>query len=191
MITRLNIDHPKEPAPQRAKAYVDCIGTYARGPHRELSENDLREIGDFTRENVGRWLDKHVNPITWEGDCWIDFHAVYGDTVLPWATEEGKEQEKMPPYRTKGDAMHPYIEVLGAVYAWRIYPFENGLRKIGPFTRENISRYLNSYPEVSTYGWVDFHAVSDTIDIPWLSEESRNKYKGPVHPPRGCPDCDN
>ena len=71
-------------------AYVECIGSYAMGPRRELTESDLREIGEFTRLNVGNWLDRHVNPITWEGDYWVDFHAVCGEVEIPWDTEAAK-----------------------------------------------------------------------------------------------------
>jgi hypothetical protein len=72
--------------------YVEFIGDNAVcGVTRrrlELTKFDLWLIGDFTKENVGKWLSRcgdysidwnlYVTPIT-------DFHAVCGDIQIPWA----------------------------------------------------------------------------------------------------------
>jgi hypothetical protein len=52
----------------------------------ELSRYDLDNIGEFTRENVERWLSTH------SGDFQHvqDFYATAGDVEIPWATEEGE-----------------------------------------------------------------------------------------------------
>jgi hypothetical protein len=71
-------------------AYVEVRGEYTMGPRKELTDSDLREIGEFTRENVSRWVDRHVNPLTYEGDVCVDFHAVCGDPDIPWADENAK-----------------------------------------------------------------------------------------------------
>jgi hypothetical protein len=44
-------------------------------------------IGKFTRENVELWLFKLTSPDA--GSCPVDFHAVWGDIDIPWATKEG------------------------------------------------------------------------------------------------------
>jgi len=72
--------------------------------------------------------------------------------------------------------MAAYIEIMATCVMWRfdLDPFD--LWAIGEFTRENISRWLdrgNCRFEVGVYGWEDFHAVRDDIDIPWTTEEAR------------------
>ena len=64
---------------------------------REISDDALRRIGPFTRENVLRWytsLSEEWDPVErfdWIGVLPIeDFHAVCGDIDIPWATEEGR-----------------------------------------------------------------------------------------------------
>jgi hypothetical protein len=48
----------------------------------------IQTVGEFTRENVAKWLDctcgPEIRPIK-------DFHAVCDDVEIPWATEEGRE----------------------------------------------------------------------------------------------------
>jgi hypothetical protein len=59
----------------------------------ELSKEELREIGDFTRENILKWADTAEHDITWvEIQTLRDFRAVYGDLEIPWATEEAKQE---------------------------------------------------------------------------------------------------
>ena len=44
-------------------------------------------IGEFTRENVAKYLEICSGP---EGLPIEDFHAVCGDIDIPWATEEAR-----------------------------------------------------------------------------------------------------
>jgi hypothetical protein len=68
--------------------YIETVGKFVLCG-RELSEDDLDLIGEFTRENISRWLDKGY---------WFemgvygykDFHAVCGNLDIPWATEEAR-----------------------------------------------------------------------------------------------------
>ena len=45
-------------------------------------------IGDFTRENIAKWLSRGNGGTGIYG--WEDFHAVCGGIDIPWATEDGK-----------------------------------------------------------------------------------------------------
>lgn len=76
-----------------------------------------------------------------------------------------------------------YIDILAEVCWWRINLTKHDLRKIGEFTRENVSRWLHSPLdgaedaskfEVGIYGCKDFHAVRGDIDIPWLTKQRSN-----------------
>lgn len=52
----------------------------------DLSAGDVGNVGEQpTRDDVQSWLDCHA------GDFQeiIDFHAVLGETEIPWETEEG------------------------------------------------------------------------------------------------------
>ena len=73
--------------------YIDLMSATTGGTYA-FSENDLEEIGPFTRENVQRWKDSDsyarrelfvhaivMGPI-------IDFHAVSGTVEIPWALED-------------------------------------------------------------------------------------------------------
>jgi len=72
------------------KPVIEFAGCIGYGRHH-LLDFELREIGDFTRENIQRWMDSH------QGVDWVDilpvrdFHAVCGDIDIPWATEEEKQ----------------------------------------------------------------------------------------------------
>jgi hypothetical protein len=71
------------------RPYVEIVGGIGL-PRIELSDADMRSIGEFTRDNVLRWMDSHRGP-DWVGILPIeDFHAVCGDLDIPWATEEAK-----------------------------------------------------------------------------------------------------
>ena len=67
--------------------FEGCIG-FGR---YHLTDYELREIGDFTRENVLKWMDSH------QGVDWVDilpvkdFRAVCGDIDIPWATEKSRQ----------------------------------------------------------------------------------------------------
>jgi hypothetical protein len=50
---------------------------------------DWRSFGKFTRENVELWLRRLAGP---DPESYpVDFHAVWGDTDIPWATKEGRD----------------------------------------------------------------------------------------------------
>ena len=70
---------------------------YVRNDHlytrHVLSESDVREIGQLTRENVRTWMESHKGVDWFDILCWgpiHDFHAVCGDTDIPWHAEESK-----------------------------------------------------------------------------------------------------
>jgi len=76
-------------------AYIEIVGVVALSRH-ELTNSDLRQIGEFTRENVSAWMESHKGP-DWIGILPVkDFHVVCGDnsrlrdTDIPWATEKGR-----------------------------------------------------------------------------------------------------
>jgi hypothetical protein len=59
----------------------------------ELTDSDLREIGEFTRENVLTWMESHKGVDWFDTLTWgpiHDFHAVCGDIDTPWGAEEGR-----------------------------------------------------------------------------------------------------
>ena len=65
-------------------AYVEVLGPVAMRRYN-LSDGELRDIGDFTRENVLKWLESRKG-ISWIGCLPLeDFHAACGDTEIPWA----------------------------------------------------------------------------------------------------------
>ena len=80
--------------------FIQVEGRDARAT-RELSNDDLREIGPFTRANVSAFLDGKMDSNracrrAFEWADWIeilpavDFHAVCGDIDIPWATEKSR-----------------------------------------------------------------------------------------------------
>jgi len=52
----------------------------------ELRDYDLENIGEFTRENVDSWLSTHAGDFS----SIKDFHAVAGDSEIPWKSEENE-----------------------------------------------------------------------------------------------------
>jgi len=77
--------------------YIDILrGDIMCWNHHRLSERDLQFIGEFTRENISRWLDRGTDESTesFHFDLgvygWGDFHAVCGDIEIPWAKEESR-----------------------------------------------------------------------------------------------------
>ena len=52
----------------------------------DLSDYDLENIGEFTRENVDDWLGTHAGDFS----SIQDFHAVCGDVEIPWQSEENE-----------------------------------------------------------------------------------------------------
>jgi hypothetical protein len=85
--------------------YVEIVGDVA-SRWVELTESDLRSIGEFTRENVRKWVEGHYHTgvggsRSWDDYEWNgvvpgarDFHAVCGDIDIPWADEASKETWK-------------------------------------------------------------------------------------------------
>ena len=51
-----------------------------------LSSHDLASIGEFTRENVERWLLTHSGDFS----SVKDFYATAGDIEIPWSSEENE-----------------------------------------------------------------------------------------------------
>ena len=73
-----------------------------------------------------------------------------------------------------------YIEIVAEFVAWRHELAKRELCSIGDFTRENIARWLDSRGapfEIGVYGWKDFHAVCDDVEIPWATEAGREEYR--------------
>lgn len=69
------------------RAYIDYLGFIAIGRHG-LDDDELREIGTFTRRNILRWMESHKGP-DWVGILPVqDFCAVCGDISIPWATTD-------------------------------------------------------------------------------------------------------
>jgi hypothetical protein len=153
-------------------AYIEIVGKFVLWRH-DLYDSELREIGEFTRENVSPWLDRSRNFGGVHG--WVDFHAVCGDVDIPWATQKARLDWENAQTKVKA-----YVEIMSKHIVpgrFELQRFE--LCAIGEFTRENISRWLDrggplawSF-EMGIYGWTDFHAVCGDIDIPWATEEAR------------------
>jgi hypothetical protein len=51
-----------------------------------LTERDVETIGDFTRENVARWVAIHAGDFAFV----MDFYATIGDEEIPWSDEESE-----------------------------------------------------------------------------------------------------
>jgi len=70
------------------RAYVDVLGiiwmpAVMAAKRTQLSDRDLKNIGEFTRENVYNWLAVH------EGDFRSieDFYAVVGEEEIDWVKD--------------------------------------------------------------------------------------------------------
>lgn len=68
-------------------AYIEIVGAVAVW-RCELHSSDLCFIGEFTRENVLRWMENYNFEVGVYGQ--EDFHAVCGDIDIPWATEKAR-----------------------------------------------------------------------------------------------------
>ena len=71
--------------------YVQVVGTIwmpaiTAAMEYPLTKHDLENIGEFTRENVERWLDTRAGDF----QSVTDFFATYGDTDIVWADEENE-----------------------------------------------------------------------------------------------------
>ena len=73
--------------------WIEVVGVLWEGTRAslriDLKPKDIAEIGKPTRENVAM---KMLGPLKYGGDFQviIDFHAIVGETEIPWATEEGE-----------------------------------------------------------------------------------------------------
>jgi hypothetical protein len=69
------------------RPYIEIVSEIASS-RRNLDKADVCFIGEFTRENISRWLDEGY---WFEAGLYGygDFHAVCGDIDIPWATEGG------------------------------------------------------------------------------------------------------
>jgi hypothetical protein len=67
------------------KPYVEIIGGISMY-RSNLTQADLRHIGEFTRWRVAQWLYDPQGP----EDSFKDFHAVCGDIDIPWDKEESR-----------------------------------------------------------------------------------------------------
>ena len=75
-----------------AGAYIDVMGVAI--DRHELTNRELQEIGEFTRENVLRWLKGWLRENFSRETYYFmddDFHAVCGDIDIPWAKEENRQ----------------------------------------------------------------------------------------------------
>ena len=88
------------------RAYIEFV-VEGGADYRGLNDIELREIGEFTRENVLEWRPTLVvDSISGESVVVKDLHAVCGDVEIPWATEESKQVYEgiMEGYRARKDA---------------------------------------------------------------------------------------
>lgn len=71
--------------------WIEVIGTIwmpavTCGQRIELSQYDIGNIGEATRENVDQWLTTH----TGDFQSVKDFRAVIGEVEIPWNDEESE-----------------------------------------------------------------------------------------------------
>jgi len=71
--------------------FVRVVGTIWMPPitaayEYPLTNYDIENIGEFTRDNVERWMRSHTGDFQFI----TDFYATVGDAEIPWATEEGE-----------------------------------------------------------------------------------------------------
>ena len=75
------------------RAYIDIGNSWCSWRH-DLSDGDLRNIGEFTTHNILRWLNtskqpfEGFDPLRDSSLTLVEFHAVYGDKDLRWETTE-------------------------------------------------------------------------------------------------------
>lgn len=75
------------------RAYID-IGNSWCSWRRHLTDSDLRNIGEFTTENVLTWLKtsrqpfSNLEPLMDPSLTLVEFHAVCGHKDLRWQTTE-------------------------------------------------------------------------------------------------------
>jgi hypothetical protein len=68
------------------RAYIEIVNSLV-ACRKDLTEADLRHIGDFTIWRVAQWMyDKGYYGVY----GMVGFHAVCGDIDIPWTSEEAK-----------------------------------------------------------------------------------------------------
>lgn len=87
------------------KALIEFFVEGGGADYRGLNDTELREIGEFTRENILKWRPI-VDSFSGEMEGIKDFHAVCGDVEIPWATEEAKQEYEriMEAHRVRKEA---------------------------------------------------------------------------------------
>lgn len=77
--------------PQR-RAEVNIIGQLWAGVEAAhtylLSDANLEDIGDFTRENIQKWCDKRASDFQFVDD----FSAVCGAIEVPWSSQDNEDR---------------------------------------------------------------------------------------------------
>ena len=63
---------------------VECAHTYT------LNDRDLKNIGEWTRENVGRWLVTNSGDFQSITDFRADFSQGNADRIIDWKNEESE-----------------------------------------------------------------------------------------------------
>jgi hypothetical protein len=71
--------------------WIDILGVIWLPPitaamRKDLRQYDIDNIGEPTRENVEQWLASNAGDF----QAVKDFHAVIGETEIPWASEENE-----------------------------------------------------------------------------------------------------
>ena len=75
------------------RPYIHIGNSWCSWGH-DLSDSDLRNIGEFTTENILRWLKSprqpfdHLDPLRDSSLTLVEFRAVCGDKDLRWETTE-------------------------------------------------------------------------------------------------------
>jgi hypothetical protein len=92
--------------------YIEIRGGGLTCRRLELTHFERWLIGDFTRENIERWL--HHRPGTdWVGVAPVqDFHAVCDDIDIGWATSGGLL--KRAPTASRGETCETVREGVGS-----------------------------------------------------------------------------
>jgi hypothetical protein len=84
---------PTEPTlAKEVKGRIDIVGEFGY-TSLELGWFELWGVANnFTREGIASWLDTNhsgaVGNVAEYG--WIDFHAIWGDKEVPWATDAAR-----------------------------------------------------------------------------------------------------
>ena len=69
-------------------AFIEISNSFCTW-RRDLSNSDLRNIGEFTSENIAKWLKtlRYFDPMQ-DTSRVVEFHAVCGEKSIHWTTTE-------------------------------------------------------------------------------------------------------